>query len=410
MKKRFSPAVVVIIIFGIISMLGDAVYESARSANSQYLHLLDVSAAQVGLVFGLGEFLGYFLRLVAGILSDRGGRHWLFMFIGYGMLVVVPVMGFTREWPLLVVLILMERIGKALRNPAKDTIVSGVAEDQVGVGFAFGLQEALDQMGAFVGPLIFTAVFYLTGMSDVAAYQLGYRTLLIPFILLMVFLYFAYRRITDNKLLERVEPKEVQQETLSPVFWLYTGFTFFCTLGFVNFSTIGYHMKANDLFTDAVITSVYAGAMLVDAGAALWVGRTYDRLKERTGKKSGGILVLALIPFLSLLLPVLALSNSPVLVVLGMVTFGVILGAHETVMRSAIADLTPFHKRGTGYGIFNTAYGLALLDGAALMGWLYDLEQVWLIVVFTVVVEVVAVGLYRRMRRMIGGTDNKIEL
>ena len=158
-KNLFTPAVTVIIIFGVISMLGDIVYESARSANSQYLNLLGFSAAKAGLVFGIGEFLGYALRLFAGVMSDKSGRHWLFMFIGYGMLISVPLMGLTMNWSLLVILMLTERIGKALRNPAKDTVLSGVAENQVGIGFAFGLQEALDQLGAFLGPLVFTAVF-----------------------------------------------------------------------------------------------------------------------------------------------------------------------------------------------------------------------------------------------------------
>ena len=157
--KKFTPAVTVIILFGVISMLGDMVYESARGANSQYFNLLGISAAQVGLVFGIGEFLGYFLRLLAGVLSDKSGKHWIFIFVGYGMLLVVPIMGFTMNWNILIVLILMERIGKSLRNPAKDTILSGVAENQVGTGFAFGLQEALDQVGPLTGPLIFTFFF-----------------------------------------------------------------------------------------------------------------------------------------------------------------------------------------------------------------------------------------------------------
>ena len=106
-------------------------------------------AVVVIVIFGIGEFLGYALRLLAGVLSDKNGRHWVFMFVGYGMLIVVPLMGLTMNWPILVVLIWMERIGKALRNPAKDTVLSSVAENQVGVGFAFGLQEALDQIGAF---------------------------------------------------------------------------------------------------------------------------------------------------------------------------------------------------------------------------------------------------------------------
>ena len=182
-NSRFTPVVTVIIIFGIISLLGDMVYEAARSANSQYFNLLNVNAAQVGLVFGIGEFLGYMLRLFSGIISDKSGKYWLFIFIGYGMLIVIPLMGLTKNWNILIVLILMERIGKSLRSPAKDTIVSGVAENQVGIGFAFGLQEALDQIGAFLGPLIFTLVFYLAGKDGISVYQLGYKVLVIPFIL-----------------------------------------------------------------------------------------------------------------------------------------------------------------------------------------------------------------------------------
>jgi hypothetical protein len=215
-EKRFTPAITVIILFGVISLLGDLVYESARGANSQYFNLLSISAAQVGLVFGIGEFLGYFLRLLAGVLSDRSGRYWIFIFVGYGMLLVVPFMGFTMNWNILVVLILMERIGKSLRNSAKDTILSGVTENQVGTGFAFGLQEALDQVGALAGPLIFTLVFFLTGKNGIAEYQLGYRLLFIPFVLLMLFVLYAYRKIRQNNLTPTISQREFRSERLQP--------------------------------------------------------------------------------------------------------------------------------------------------------------------------------------------------
>lgn len=400
-KNRFSTAVRVIIIFGIISMMGDVVYETARSANSQYLNLLSISAAQVGLIFGIGEFLGYFLRLIAGVLSDKSGRHWIFMFLGYGILLVVPLMGYTMKWNILIVLILMERIGKALRSPAKDTILSGIAENQVGVGFAFGLQEALDQIGAFIGPLIFTMVFYFTGKNGIAEYQLGYKTLFVPFVLLMLFLIYAYNRIKRENLIPAAVKKEFQSEHLKPIFWIYTAFTFFCTLGFVNFSTIGYHLKANHLMSDGNITLLYSAAMIVDAVTALFVGKAYDRLKIKTGMKTGGLLVLMAIPFITLLLPFLTLSNSTVLIVIGMIVYGVVIGVHETVMRSAIADITPFNKRGTGYGVFNTCYGLALLGGAALMGLLYDKSMIGSIIAFTCAVELIAILLYFKMNNMV---------
>lgn len=400
-KKRFTPAVTVILLFGIISMLGDVVYETARSVNSQYLNLLGISAAKVGLVFGIGEFLGYSLRLIAGMLSDKSGKYWTFMFVGYGMLLVVPLMGFTRKWDVLIIFILMERIGKALRNPAKDTILSKVSENQVGVGFAFGLQEALDQVGAFIGPLIFTMVFYFTGRNGIAQYQLGYKLLVIAVIFLMIFLSYTYYRVRKDELIPRIAKREFQTERLKPIFWVYTAFTFFCMLGFVNFSTTGYHLKNNNLMSDGDITLLYSMAMAADALTALLVGKAYDHIKIKTGMKTGGLLVLMAIPFITLLLPFLTLSSSIPLIVVGMMVFGIVMGTHETVMRSAIADITPFNKRGTSYGVFNTVYGFALFGGSALMGWLYDLNQIGMIMAFTCVAEAIAILLFFRMNHMV---------
>lgn len=400
-NSRFTPVVTVIIIFGIISLLGDMVYEAARSANSQYFNLLNVNAAQVGLVFGIGEFLGYMLRLFSGIISDKSGKYWLFIFIGYGMLIVIPLMGFTKNWNILIVLILMERIGKSLRSPAKDTIVSGVAENQIGIGFAFGLQEALDQIGAFLGPLIFTLVFYLAGKDGISIYQLGYKVLVIPFILLMFFVTFAYRKIEREHLVPSLDAKEFQNEKLGSTFWAYTAFTFFCTLGFVNFSTVGFHLKANNLMSDGNITLLYAVAMIVDAITALIVGRAYDSKKKKTGRKTGGLLVLVLIPFITFLLPFLTLSYSTTLIIIGMVIFGIVMGTHETIMRSAIADIAPFHKRGTSYGVFNTGYGLALLGGSSLMGWFYNLDKIGLIIGLTCLSEFIAILFYIKMNHLV---------
>ncbi|HOK62893.1 MAG TPA: MFS transporter [Soehngenia sp.] len=400
-KTKFSPAVTVIILFGLISLLGDAVYEGARSANSQYFNLLKVSATQVGIVFGIGEFIGYALRLVAGIFSDKTKRYWLFIFLGYGMLVAVPLMGFTMNWNILIILILMERIGKALRNPSKDTIISAVAQNQVGVGFAFGLQEALDQIGALVGPLIFTIVFFIAESNELTQYQLGYKALIIPFMLLMIFLIFAYKKIEKENLIKEIHAKEYKEEKLQPTFWIYTFFTFFATLGFLNFSVIGYHLKAEGIFSDGNITLLYALAMGIDAITALLFGKIYDNMKLKTGIKTSGLLTLLVIPFLSVALPIFTLSNSEGLVIAGMVVFGIIMGVHETIMRSAIADIVPFYKRGTGYGVFNTAYGLALLGGSSLMGFLYDKDMTSTIIILAILFEMIALLLYYKMNKMV---------
>ena len=400
-KDNRAFAVRAIIIFGVISLLGDMVYESARGANSQYFELIGISAAKVGLVFGIGEFLGYFLRLISGVISDKSKKPWAFMFIGYGMLFFVPLMGFTKNWNVLFVLILMERIGKAIRNPSKDTVLSAISENQVGVGFAFGLQEALDQVGAFLGPLIFTAVFYFTGKNTLAEYSLGYKFLFIPFVLLMLFLYYSYRVISKGNLLGEEYGREFKSEKLKPIFWMYMAFTFFATLGFLNFSTLGYHMKSQNILTDGKITLIYSVAMIVDALTALIVGRLYDKLKEKSGKKDGGILVLGAIPVVTLLLPFFGLTMSKSLIIVSMIIFGIIMGTHETIMRSAIADITPFDKRGTGYGVFNTGYGLALFLGATITGYLYDKNLNSIILIITVVCEIIAMAIFIKMKREI---------
>ena len=173
----------------------------------------------------------------------------------------------------------------------------------------------------------------------------------------MVFLALARWRITRDRLVAAATPREFRAEKLQPVFWIYAAFTFFSTLGFVNFGLVGYRLKARSLMSDANITLLYAGAMATDAVTARLVGKAYDRMKRRTGVKTGGLGVLLLVRFLTLALPFLVLAGSTALVVVGMVLFGIVVGAHETVMRSAIADITPFSKRGTATASSTRATG-----------------------------------------------------
>ena len=368
-------------------------HESARSVNGQYLSLVGLSATQVGLVFGLGEFLGYALRLLSGAWLDKSKHYWLFLFVGYGVHLVIPLMGLTTSWGWLYTFILLERIGKALRSPAKDTILSAVAENQIGLGYAFGIQEALDQLGAFLGPLIFTALFYFVGSSGLEVFQLGYQLLVIPFIILMVVLVLVHRKFVREALTPQVDTSQ-KPPRLQPIFWIYSAFTFFVAFGLINFSLIGYHLKTQEIVSDGMVPILYAVAMAVDAFVAIFIGKGYDRLKRQLGHKTSGVLILLIVPVLTAFVPLLTLSHSVGMLWVGMALMGVVLGAHETVMRSAIADITPFSKRGIGFGIFNTVYGLSLLLGSLLMGWLYDLEQQPIIVAMTIGSEGVAIALY----------------
>ncbi|HOW43389.1 MAG TPA: MFS transporter [Candidatus Omnitrophota bacterium] len=400
--RQRKSAIHLILMFGLVSLFGDIIYEGARSVNGPYLKTIGANAALVGLVAGIGEFLGYAIRLVSGYFADKTKAYWIFTFIGYGMLITVPLMSLTGIWQMVAVYIVLERIGKAIRSPAKDTIVSQ-ASKQVGTGFGFGLQEAMDQIGATVGPLIFTVLFVWLGRGNktVADYQKGYGLLWLPFLLLMACVIIAYLRVPDPSKLEVALNKPREPDKLSTVFWLYTLFSFVATLGFVNFVLIGYHLKAQNVLPDAQIPFFYAVAMAIDGVVALLIGKGYDILKTRMKNEKAGLFTLIVIPVFSILIPVLGFTTNAAFAITAVLLWGVVMGAHETIMKSAIADLTPLKKRGTGYGIFNTSYGLAMFFGSAAMGFLYDVSRPSLIVV-SVALELMAIPLFFMVKNSAG--------
>jgi len=399
MNNQKKAAFQLIFIFGLVSLFGDMVYEGARSVNGPYLKTLGANAAIVGLVAGIAEFLGYAIRLLSGYFADKTKAYWLFTFLGYGLLVSVPLLALTGVWQVAVVFIVIERLGKALRSPAKDTILSQ-ATKQVGTGFGFAIAEVLDQVGAIVGPLIFTVLFILLGKGDrsLSDYQYGYSLLWVPLILVMLCIFFAYRRLPNPETLEVSVTKPQETDKLSKVFWIYTVFTFITTLGFANFALVGYHFKAMHVLSDAQIPLFYALAMGVDALAALIIGKTYDIFKSRRNNEKAGLITLIAIPVLSLFIPVFVFSANFSFVLTGVLIWGIVMGAHETVMKSAIADLTPLKKRGTGYGIFNTAYGLAIFIGSALTGLLYD-YSIAAVIVLSIAVEIAAIPVFLVLRK-----------
>jgi predicted MFS family arabinose efflux permease len=399
MNIQKKTAFKLILLFGLVSLFGDMVYEGARSVNGPYLKTLGANAAIVGLVAGLAEFLGYAVRLLAGYFADKTKAYWLFTFLGYGLLVSVPLLALTGIWQVAVIFIIIERLGKALRSPAKDTILSQ-ATKQVGTGIGFAIAEVLDQIGAISGPLIFTILFVIIGKGDrsLADYQHGYSLLWIPLALVLLCIFFAHRAVPNPEVLEVSVTNQPKSDKLSRVFWIYTVFTFVTTLGFANFALIGFHFKARHVLTDAQIPLFYALAMGVDAVAAMAIGKTYDIFKAKRSNEKAGLITLIAIPIFSLLIPGLVFSTKFSWVLAGVIIWGIVMGCHETVMKSAIADLTPLKKRGTGYGIFNAAYGLAIFIGSAITGLLYE-YSIFAVIIISIVVEIAAIPVFFIMRK-----------
>ena len=374
-----------IILLGIVSLFGDVTYQGARSVTGPYLAMLGASYSIVGLVAGIGEFVGYALRLASGYLVDRTKAYWLLTFIGYGLLLSIPLLAFAGYWQLAAVLIILERMGKAIRSPARDTMLSYAAKG-VGRGWGFAVHEVLDQVGAVIGPVVFSLV-----LLSHAGYREGFTLLWIPALLTLAVLALARKKVPSPQKLETPEEASRQgiKGKLPRVFWFYTVFTFFSVAGFANFQLISYHLKVQAIVPDAHIPLIYAIAMGVDALAALIVGKTYDKV---------GLISLLAVPFLTLPIPFLAFSHSYSLVLIGIVLWGVVMGIQETIMRAAIADLTPMERRGFAYGIFHTAYGAGWFLGGALMGLLCELSINYLIL-FAVVMELISIPLFLLVRR-----------
>jgi len=371
-----------IILLGIVSLFGDITYEGARSVTGPYLAVLGASAGIVGFVSGIGEFLGYSLRLVSGYFADRTKAYWPLTIIGYGLIFSIPLLAFAGYWQVAAFLIILERIGKAIRTPARDAMLSH-ATKQVGRGWGFALHEAVDQIGAIIGPLIFSAVFILKG-----GYREGFTILWIPAFLTLTILIVARINVPSPERLEtsegRTEQDIKEKSRLSKVFWFYALFSFLSVAGFANFQLISYHFKVQSIVSDIQIPIFYAIAMGVDALVALIIGKTYDKI---------GLKSLITIPLLTLPIPFFAFSHSYSLVLISVVLWGAVMGIHETIMRAAIADLTPLERRGFAYGIFNTVYGAAWFFGSTIMGFLYDISISYLIL-FVILMEVLSLSAF----------------
>ncbi|MBU5678596.1 MAG: MFS transporter [Candidatus Aenigmatarchaeota archaeon] len=373
-KKR---AIILLIIFGLISLLGDIIYEGARSITGPYLSVLGANAAIIGFVVGFAELFGYLLRLISGYLSDRTKSYWLFTILGYGLLISIPLLSLSSIWQIAAILIVLERIGKGLRSPARDTIASYAAK-QVGTGVGFGFLELLDQTGATLGPIIL-GLFFISlgsGTRSLVDYQAAYRLFFIPFIILMILLFFAYSKVRHPHKLEN-NKKTKELDNNGKIFKNYMIFTFLTTFGFVNFAIIGYHLKYNSIFIDAIIPILYAFGMVVDALAGIFIGVLYDRMK----KKSPNFNILLIIPIFTAISIILLFSFNIFAIILGTFFWGFVLGTHETIMKAIIADITKKEKRATSYGTFHILYGFSLFAGSSIAGFLYESSLLMLILV-----------------------------
>lgn len=360
--NKISP-VRFIVGFGFVSALADVVYEGARSVIGPYLGSLGASAATVGLITGAGEAAALVLRLFTGRLTDRTGRPWPQAIAGYALTAIcVPLLALTGSLAAAGLLYNGERVGKAVRTPARDSMLAH-ASAELGRGYAFGLHEALDQLGAMAGPLLIAATLALGGH-----YRLSFALLAVPgalALLMLTRLRSAAPDPADWEPAARVsENKRLRLEAGLPrAFWQYAAFSTATMLGFSTWAVLAFHLTSRHLVPSPVVPVLYALAMAAASIAAVGFGRIYDRV---------GLRGLVVLPPLAALVPFLSFSDAPVAFVAGAVVWGAGMGVHDSTMRAAVADFVPAHRRGAGYGTFTALYGIAWLVGAAAIGYLYE--------------------------------------
>jgi len=376
-------AVKFIVLLGVVSLFADATYEGARSITGPFLGSLGASATIVGVVAGLGELVGYALRLVSGYLSDRTGKYWTITLIGYVVnLLAVPVLALAGRWEIAAALIIAERFGKAIRNPPRDAMLSH-ATSEVGRGWGFGLHEALDQIGAVLGPLIVSAVLFLKG-----TYQSSFAVLLIPAMMAISILIVARVLYPTPRDMEAVS-EEPSGRGFPRVYWTYLAAVACIAAGYADYPLIAYHFGKVSSVPRDWIPVFYAVAMGVDALAALLFGRLFDRI---------GLVVMIGAVVLSALFAPLVFIGGFGLALVGVVLWGIGMGAQESIMRAAIANMVPADRRGTAYGVFNTGYGVFWFVGSALMGYLYDIS-IPSLVAFSIAAQLVSIPILVVVRR-----------
>ncbi len=372
-----------VILLGIVSLFADTTYEGARSITGPYLAILGASGTIVEIVAGFGELVGYSLRLVSGYISDRTGKYWTITLLGYGInLLAVPLLALAGYWEIAAVLIITERLGKAIRTPARDAMLSH-ATAKMGRGWGFGLHEALDQIGAMLGPIIVASVLYFRG-----GYQMSFAVLLVPALLALSVLIVARLLYPHPRAFEAGSVK-TESKVFPKIFWLYLTAVALIAAGYIDFPLIAYHFKKVSIVSDDWIPIFYAVAMGVDALAALVFGRLFDRI---------GISILIAAALISSIFAPFVFLGGFYFALLGMVLWGVGMGAQESIMRAAIAGMVSMDRRGSAYGVFNTGYGMFWFFGSALMGILYDIS-IPALIIFSVAAQLASVPFFLLVRK-----------
>jgi MFS family permease len=373
-----------VLLVGVVSFFADFTYEGARSVTGPFMAVLGANGTIVGIVAGLGELLGYGLRLVSGSLSEKTQKFWPITLFGYLIqMTAVPLLAFAGSWQVAALLIIVERVGKAIRNPPRDVMLSHAAKE-MGYGWGFGVHEALDQFGALFGPLVVAAV-----LAHQGNYRTAFAILVIPAVITYSMLIVARLMYPRPEELEANVP-DVHAKGLPRIFWIYLAGAGLVAAGFADFQLIAYHFEKADAVNDIWIPVTYSIAMAVSGAGSLLFGRMFDRV---------GIGILIPLTIVSAAFAPLVFLGGFWPVIVGSALWGLGMGVHESIVPAAVATMVPVQRRPSAYGLFTAGYGVAWFIGSALMGVLYD-RSITAVIIFCLVLQLAAVPVFFKAKTM----------
>ena len=374
-----------VLLIGVLSFFADLTHEGSRSILGPFLASMQASAFVVGVVTGFGELAGYGLRYFSGRFADATGRFWPIAITGYVVqMAAVPMLALTHSWQSAAVFIILERVGRAIRNPPRDVMLSHAAKHIGGYGWTFGIHEACDQFGAMFGPLLMAAV-----LAHHGSYQLAFAVLLVPAVLNLIFVLVARLLYPKPQELDEGMAQAAGSARFSRTFWIYLAGACLVAMGFADYPLLAYHFARTDAIPTQWIAIFYSVAMAVSGSSSLLFGRLFDRYGFRV------LIVLTLLA--SLFAPLVFLGGFK-LALLGAAIWGMGMGVHESIIPAAVTPMVPSQHRATAFGLFTAGYGIFWFIGSAAIGYIYDHSIAWTIA-FCVITQLLAVPVFMWVAR-----------
>jgi MFS family permease len=346
-----------VLLAGIVNLFADMTYEGARGITGAFLGHLGANGTIVGLVAGGGELVGYAIRSISGIFADRTGRYWIDIWVGYVInMLCVPALALAGAWPIAAGLIVGERLGRGIRRPVMSAILSRTGQN-LGNGKIFGINEALDQIGGALGPLIVGIVLSRTGN-----FHYGFAVLLIPALMTLCALAVATRASRNISSLSKRNHVKFELG-FSRRFWIFSAGGALFAAGYIDFALIAYHLGQTKIMDPSSISLWYAIAMIATAVSAPMLGFILDRT---------GMIALAIGIMGSAIATPLIFIGHGWITDLGIVLWGLGTAVQDSLFVAIVADISSKDRRTTAFGIFDTIYGITWMLGSAASGYLYD--------------------------------------